>query len=399
MKIALKDPLFVQALPIFNKIADAGYQAYFVGGCVRDTILGLPIHDIDIATSARPEEIEAIFPITIDVGKEHGTIIVVHQQASYEVTTFRTESDYSDYRHPDSVDFVRTLQEDTLRRDFTINALAFDQEGRLYDYHGGAQDIERRLIRAVGHPADRFKEDALRIVRAIRFASQLGFDIDGPTLAAIRQEAHLLPKIAIERVRIEMSKFFAGPYFNQVADLIWQANIAQALPLLRDYPLPVAMSHMTKKMQGHQGLAESVHWHLFCQGLGIEARQTYLRKWSHSNQLILEVEQAATLEPIIVEGQLSPWEVYAYPMFLVEDLMRIHGQDPAIAHHLAQTLPILSKKDLCVSGKVMMDWLGLSQGNASLGKVIKLVERAVVMGQLKNDPGAIKDFVLANYSA
>lgn len=129
MKIELSDQLFQTALPVLSTIESHGYEAYFVGGCVRDTLLNLPIHDIDIASNATPDEIQRIFKQTFDVGKEHGTIVVLYQDVPYEVTTFRTEGAYSDFRRPDEVHFVRNLEEDTLRRDFTINALAFDQHG------------------------------------------------------------------------------------------------------------------------------------------------------------------------------------------------------------------------------------------------------------------------------
>src|SRR5574344_474528 len=146
MKIELTDPLFLEAQPILKRIESHGYEAYFVGGCVRDTLLGKIIHDIDIASSALLNEVEEIFYNTIDMGKEHGTIIVVEKHIPYEITTFRTEGNYSDFRHPDTVNFVRDLREDTLRRDFTINALAFDAEGQLFDYHHGVEEIGRAHV-------------------------------------------------------------------------------------------------------------------------------------------------------------------------------------------------------------------------------------------------------------
>ncbi|MCL2858873.1 MAG: CCA tRNA nucleotidyltransferase, partial [Streptococcaceae bacterium] len=172
---------FVQALSVLEKIKSAGYEAYFVGGSVRDALLNRQIHDVDIASSAYPEEIKQIFPYTIDVGIEHGTILVLmgkEQSDQYEVTTFRTESTYTDYRRPDAVDFVRDLGEDLKRRDFTINAFAMDTDGTIIDQFDGLTDLKEKCIRAVGQATDRFNEDALRIMRAMRFSASLDFDIE-----------------------------------------------------------------------------------------------------------------------------------------------------------------------------------------------------------------------------
>ena len=203
-------PLFEPARPVLQKIEDAGFEAYFVGGCVRDTILGDQIHDIDIATSAYPSEIKAIFNRTVDTGIEHGTVMILDHGTGYETTTFRTESGYQDYRRPDQVTFVRSLAEDLQRRDFTINALALRENGEVIDLFDGLTDLKKGLIRAVGDPHERFNEDALRMMRAVRFASKLDFVIDGPTLAGIKDNAHLLAKIAVERNQVELEKLFLG---------------------------------------------------------------------------------------------------------------------------------------------------------------------------------------------
>ena len=161
-------PIFEPARPVLQKIEDAGFEAYFVGGCVRDTILGDSIHDIDIATSAYPSEIKAIFNRTVDTGIEHGTVMILDHGTGYETTTFRTESGYQDYRRPDKVTFVRSLSEDLKRRDFTINALALKENGEVIDLFNGLDDLKHHLIKAVGDPNERFHEDALRMMRAVR---------------------------------------------------------------------------------------------------------------------------------------------------------------------------------------------------------------------------------------
>src|SRR5699024_11149974 len=154
-----------------------------------DCILNLPIHDVDIATSAFPAEIKGVFHKTLAVGIEHGTGLVLHKEESYEITTFRTESTYQDYRRPDHVDFVRSLEEDLKRRDFTINALALDPTGRVIDLFNGLEDLEQRRLKAVGVAEERFHEDALRMMRGLRFVAQLGFDLEEKTQVAIMNNA------------------------------------------------------------------------------------------------------------------------------------------------------------------------------------------------------------------
>src|SRR5699024_5076540 len=190
---------YQKAIPVLNKLEQAGFEAYFVGGSVRDILLDQPIHDVDIATSAFPEEIKQLFPKTIDIGIEHGTVLVLAEEEQYEITTFRTESTYQDYRRPDHVEFVRSLEEDLKRRDFTINAFALKEDGQIIDLFDGLADLENQILRAVGDPQERFHEDALRMMRGIRFVSQIGFTLEQETAAAIQANHSLLGKISVER--------------------------------------------------------------------------------------------------------------------------------------------------------------------------------------------------------
>ena len=206
---------FSQAAPLLERIEAEGFEAYFVGGSVRDSLLDRKISDVDIATSALPQELKQIFPRTADIGIEHGTILVIYQGIPYEITTFRSESGYSDHRRPDRVDFIRSLSEDLKRRDFTMNAIAMDRKGKLIDPFHGQEAINKKQIITVGEPSERFGEDALRLMRAIRFVSQLGFAIEKETLSAITSMPHLLGKIATERKLAEFEKMLTGPYCDQ----------------------------------------------------------------------------------------------------------------------------------------------------------------------------------------
>ena len=189
---------------VLNTLQKAGYQAVLAGGCVRDALKGDRPHDFDIATSARPEEVMALFEKTIPTGARHGTVTVVQDGEMAEVTTFRKEGGYSDHRHPDAVEFVEDLKEDLARRDFTINAMAWSPATGLVDPFGGQEDLKKGIVRAVGDPEKRFEEDALRMFRAFRFAGRYGFEIEPKTRKAIDDKAPLAGEIAVERVVPEM---------------------------------------------------------------------------------------------------------------------------------------------------------------------------------------------------
>lgn len=195
-----------------RRLAEAGHRAYLVGGAVRDALLGRAAGDFDIATDATPEQVRSLFRRVIPTGIQHGTVTVLMPSLQVEVTTFRTEHGYSDGRHPDRVEYAATVEDDLGRRDFTINAMAWDILSRsLVDPYGGRRDLDHRLIRAVGEPALRFAEDGLRVLRALRFASQLEFDIDGPTLSAIPGALDRFRMVSAERVRDECSKILLSP--------------------------------------------------------------------------------------------------------------------------------------------------------------------------------------------
>src|SRR3954463_2172771 len=204
------NPIFLKAIPLLEKVEKAGFEAYFVGGCVRDFILGKKIADVDIATSATPLEIKEIFLKTIDVGIEHGTVIVLWEKDTYELTTFRSDGEYTDFRRPSDVKFIRSLEEDLKRRDFTMNSMAMDKKGQIIDPFNGQEAIKNKMIETVGSAIIRFHEDALRMMRAVRFVSQLSFSIELNTSMALKEHASLLEKVSIERKTVEFEKLLNG---------------------------------------------------------------------------------------------------------------------------------------------------------------------------------------------
>ena len=201
---------------IIGTLESHGYEAYAVGGCVRDTMLGREPQDWDITTSARPQEVKALFRRTIDTGIEHGTVTVMIGGEGYEVTTYRIDGKYSDSRHPESVTFTPELREDLRRRDFTINAMAYNDRAGVQDLFCGQEDLDAHVVRAVGEPEERFREDALRIMRCVRFAAQLGFEIDPATYAAAEKLSGTLDNISRERIREELLKILVSDHPDYV---------------------------------------------------------------------------------------------------------------------------------------------------------------------------------------
>ena len=195
-------------LAVMNALLRNGFEAYAVGGCVRDSLLGTPPHDFDLTTSAAPEQMKRVFAdfTVIETGLKHGTLTVKSEGRNVEVTTFRVDGEYSDHRRPDSVEFTSDLRDDLARRDFTVNAFAYSPQSGLVDEFRGIYDLENRIIRCVGEPDLRFQEDALRMLRAVRFAAQLDFTIEDATLAAMRRNAGRTARVSGERVKAEVEK-------------------------------------------------------------------------------------------------------------------------------------------------------------------------------------------------
>ena len=215
------------ATSIVRRLRDAGFEAYWAGGCVRDALLGREPSDYDVATNATPDQIEALFPKTIPVGKQFGVILVVESGHEFQVATFRAESNYQDGRRPEQVRFSHA-REDAIRRDFTANGLFFDPlTSQLHDWVGGEADLRAKLIRTIGSPDERFGEDHLRLLRAIRFAAQLGFEIEPVTFAAVQKHAEKINLVSAERIRDELNKLFAPPHAARGLTLLHESGLMQ----------------------------------------------------------------------------------------------------------------------------------------------------------------------------
>lgn len=267
------------ARKILNVLRAYGYEAYVVGGCVRDSLLGLEPKDWDICTSAKPEEVKAIYSPrsrVIETGLKHGTVTIVLDDGQYEVTTYRTDGTYTDHRHPDEVRFTASLQEDLSRRDFTVNAMAYNNVDGLVDPFGGREDLDHRLIRCVGYPDHRFEEDALRVLRALRFSSVYGFGIDDSTARSIHRNARSLQYVARERIREELCKLLSGKASYEVL-MAYSDVVCQIIPELRPccgflqnnpYHCFTVYGHIAKVVSAYSGNDAVVNMALLLHDIG-----------------------------------------------------------------------------------------------------------------------------------
>ncbi|WP_126427240.1 CCA tRNA nucleotidyltransferase [Brevibacillus marinus] len=364
------------ALPILERLEQNGYEAYFVGGCVRDWLLERPVHDIDICTNALPHEVMRLFPDHVPTGLKHGTVSVRQGSRLFEVTTYRVEAEYEHHRRPRQVRFVSDLRTDLARRDFTINAMGMDRHDRLVDPFGGRKDLNDRLIRAVGDPATRFREDALRPLRGARFAAQLGFAIEPATLRAMEQTAPLLAHIAAERIREELGKLLAGAYPEQGCEVVVRTG------LLRAYPLLAAVF---QRSRGRIGRIRQLHspaqkWSFLCFAAGLSEEQAQqlaaLLRMSKREQRAIHRYSAllAALAPRWDQPQPVDWR----PLLLEQGretcfglaqlLAAIWGdeRDGGVLQSVATTyasLPVKSLKELAVTGKDLQEAFARKAGD------------------------------------
>ncbi|TMU88323.1 CCA tRNA nucleotidyltransferase [Bacillus sp. BHET2] len=384
---------FQQAVPILKKIESAGFLAYFVGGSVRDFILKRPINDVDIATSAFPQEIKEIFPKTVDVGIEHGTILVLHEGRGYEITTFRTESAYADFRRPDKVEFIRSLDGDLTRRDFTMNSMAMNLEGEVYDPFNGQGDIHNRLIRTVGSPNLRFTEDALRMMRGVRFVSQLGFKLDSTTCAALTEHSSLLGHIAVERKTMEFEKIVSGDWKHEALKLLVTTNLYKELPYLdqqKEALLEVAKLPQLGKLNKEQT------WLLLLVYMETVNPKRFLKGWRLPSKMIKE--RCKELE-IFKERRKFGWSKPLLYQAGLESAMNVEKVNECVEsiadsseEHVKEEfrmLAISSRKELDVTGNDLMDWT-TQKGGPWMKELLSEIELAVINEKITNEKDEIR---------
>lgn len=387
---------FELARPVLQTIEQAGYEAYFVGGSVRDTILGKTIHDVDIATSAYPNEIKQLFKRTVDTGIEHGTVMILDHGNGYETTTFRSESTYTDFRRPDHVTFVRSLEEDLKRRDFTINALAMRENGEIIDLFDGLADLKHRQIRAVGDPQERFHEDALRMMRAVRFASQLDFEIVPATQDAMKTHAALLAKIAVERTQVELLKLLMGKAPQRGLNIMLATDLWAYCPDFASHK--TALTQLVPRLT-HGVSHEVVAWALLAKSFALDHTQltAFLKHWKTSNQVATDVQAVVTAATILQDRPLDAWQLYqcgAHRVLWANEVAVILGavdRSTELPQQIA-ALPIQHKKQVDLTGRDLMQ-AGIQPG-PQLGQILATLEYQVVTGQVPNHKADLRQRAL-----
>lgn len=385
---------FVRAVPVLERLEQRGHLAYFVGGSVRDSIMGKEIHDVDIATSATPQEVKELFDRTIDVGIQHGTVLVFHEGEPYEVTTFRTESQYKDFRRPEQVEFVTSLLEDLKRRDFTMNAMAMDKDGILYDPFKGREDIESKIIRTVGSPDERFSEDALRMVRAVRFMSQLGFEVESNTYQALGEKAHLLSHIAQERKTAEFQKLLAGKKPKEAL------KVAASTQILQYYPeLDALMREIKRFLSLDLEECQTFEEWLSVIALASAKKESMYREWKLPVAVIKKIKA-------LIEGyERRNREFYSrYQLYEIglEDAHRIErvwsvysGQPAQYARidDLYAQMPIQKETPLSFSGNDLIKWSG-KKGGPWIKETTKDIIQRMLDGEIVNEREFVKQWLI-----
>ena len=425
-----------------RRLNDAGYEAYIVGGCVRDALLGRTPGDYDITTSALPEETEAVFAgeRVIETGLQHGTVTVLLSGAPLEITTFRIDGDYSDARHPDGVTFTRTLAEDLARRDFTVNAMAADRSGEIVDLYGGKDDLSAKVIRCVGDPDTRFTEDALRILRALRFAAVLDFEIEPATAAALRQKRHLLRFVSAERIREELTKLLCGTAMRRVmldyADVLEEVlpEISASIGFMQHHPC-----HIYTVYEHCLAAAENVppepllRWTMLLHDLGKPLIYTtdpdgihhYYGHAARSAELAaavlsrLKFDTASRerilllvrihdrqIEPTVPAVKRALWkltpEVFDQLIAIkradnfaqspsIRERQSYYDELERIAAEILAEKACFSLRDLAVSGDDLLA-LGIPKG-PEIGKTLALALDAVIDGKAENEKTALLDYL------
>jgi tRNA nucleotidyltransferase (CCA-adding enzyme) len=401
-----------QSEQVLRTLNEKGYEAYWVGGCVRDELLERSVDDMDITTSASPEQVMELFADCIPTGLQHGTVTVRSGGFYFEVTTFRTESEYKDNRRPAAVQFVKDVKEDLQRRDFTMNALAMDRDGNIVDPFGGQSDIQDGWVRCVGSAAERFGEDALRMLRCVRFASVFDFKIAYNTWKGLVHQKDLLQHIAMERVRTEMVKMMAGPHPLRGLELLFRSQALEHVkaPINRERFNKALMFNMEQLMEENVLLRWSM---ILIAGRYTRAEaDALLRKWTFSNDdrsRINGVLQVEELIQTVVQKQKdektlrSEWIVTVLSCgrqatedwLIIQRLLPAGWREQEVPHEeqivviqsrgssWSQSMKVHELKDLHITGENVVQLLG-RKGGPWLGQLMKYLLRETAIGNIAN---------------
>lgn len=413
-----------EAARVLERLEKAGYAAFFVGGFVRDRVGGREVHDIDLASSAPPEEALALFPGALPTGLKHGTITVRQGGHSFELTTFRKESEYEDFRRPSGVEYVSEVEEDLRRRDFTINAMAMTRHGELIDPFDGAGDLRRGILRAVGDPDLRFREDALRMMRCVRFAANYGLSIDRDTWLALIANARLLRHIAMERVRSELERIVEGPHPADGLRLLADSRLLRYTKERLGSPLADWTAADLAEPLGRLGsLQPAIRWTVLALALRLPPQETerlwrvltfpvkegkrvssvlaldayLLREWEGGLASDAEEQACAFRKGALLFGADAASEWLAAARHWTAGGLRL-WQEPELAsterrlieegERLLREMPVKRIDELAVGGEDLLAALD-QKGGPWLGKTMRRLAEEAACGRLPNERTAL----------
>lgn len=392
------------SLQVLERLEEAGFQAYWVGGCVRDELLGREPTDYDVTTDAPPGKVQSLFAKTVATGIRHGTVTVLIHRQAVEVTTFREETGYEDHRHPGQVQFVKRLETDLARRDFTINAMARDRRGRLIDPFGGRKDLRSQVVRAVGEAEERFREDALRMVRALRFCAQLGFRLDEQTEAALIRQKSLLRHLAVERVTQELEKLWATDKPSQGIRPLWEMGLFPHLPPFTQWDDHIGRPAIPVEEMDRQ-MGRWARWALFLHLCGVPPKEsgTHLKSFRLP---ATDVEIIASVHRLGLDWHLTPEEGSTGKQLLLshgrekltsalETAAVIHRWGPEEEEEMRrallrwqQEMPVHHLRQLRVNGRNLVEATGREPGPWT-GRVLDILLKKVALGELPNETEAL----------
>jgi len=378
------DKYFETGKQIIKKLNTAGYEAYFVGGYVRDKLLNIISDDIDITTNALPQEVTDLFDNVKNTGAKYGSVTVLYDMFKFEVTTYRFDGDYLNNRHPEDVSFSLSLDDDLARRDFTMNAICLSLDDQIIDKFNGISDIQDKIIRTINNPLNRFEEDALRILRAIRFVSKLGFDIETNTLNAIKEKRDLLKNISIERIIVELDKIFRGKYLNKAIKYMNQAGVSSTL-----FGLEKGLKYLEDKTHDLYPLE------IFTLCFILEEPDDI---WKFSNKNMRLIRQVMNIQEVTKDSLYNKLLVYSNklePCLIANKINVVLGFDDQeeLIRKIDKELPIKDVCDMKFKGQDII-WLSEMKRKSDIGVIVDELKYNVIMGYMKNDYEELKVYAM-----
>ena len=366
------DRMLESALKLLKELTSHDYKAYIVGGFVRDYLLGRESQDIDVCTNATPKEIKEVFEDSFLPTEDYGSVIVNKYGIRFEITTFRKEFSYQDHRKPVEIQYIDDLYQDLLRRDFTINAICIDENGEVIDFLGGRDDLERKLIRTIGDAADRFQEDALRILRAIRFATILDFQLDASVSSAILETRHLLSELSYQRKKEELDKIFASGHADKGIDLLLQYHLDKNLELEK-----LSQVENTDSVIGIWSVLDVDLLYPFS---------------NNEKEMMADIRKAMSL------NNLDPMALYEYGLYVNSVAGEMKGLDKKKITESYNALIIHSRSDLDVTSEEIMECLDREPGEY-LSDIYEDIEREVLYRRLPNQKQKLLSYIKEKFAS